>query len=66
MNIATKISSLALFLMDYWDRPDVFVSAMKEFGVDRDMLAVLGNPGMLPMKVSGVLSKHIDHQNIVT
>lgn len=66
MNIITKILHLAMLLMDCWDRPEVAVSTLKEFEVDRDMLAMLQNAGTHPLKVAGVLYAHIDHQNIVT
>lgn len=42
-------------LMDYVDRPEAFVSTIKEFKVDAAKLAELQNAGMHPLKVAGVL-----------
>jgi formylmethanofuran dehydrogenase subunit E-like metal-binding protein len=42
-------------MVDYWNRPEVAVSTLKEFEVDQDTLAMLTNAGMNPLKVAGVL-----------
>jgi len=42
-------------LMDYADKPEAFISVIKEFKVDAAMLAQLQNAGMHPLKVAGVI-----------
>lgn len=42
-------------LMEYWNRPEVVVSIIKEFKVNKGMLAQLQNAGMHPLKVAGVI-----------
>ncbi len=42
-------------LMDYADKPEAFISVLKEFKVDAAMLAQLQNAGMHPLKVAGVM-----------
>jgi len=42
-------------LMDYLDRPEAFVSTIKELKVDQEKLAMMQNAGMHPLKVVGVL-----------
>ncbi|OPY44406.1 MAG: hypothetical protein A4E46_01481 [Methanosaeta sp. PtaU1.Bin016] len=41
--------------MDYVDKPEAFISTIKEFKVDSAKLAMLQNAGMHPLKVAGVL-----------
>ncbi|NMC09642.1 MAG: hypothetical protein GYA39_01475 [Methanothrix sp.] len=42
-------------MMDYWNKPEVAVTTLKEFKVDSGKLAMLQNAGMHPLKVAGVL-----------
>ncbi|VVB72208.1 FmdE, Molybdenum formylmethanofuran dehydrogenase operon [uncultured archaeon] len=42
-------------LMDYYSEPETFVSTIKEFKVDSNVLAQLQNAGMNPLKVAGVM-----------
>jgi len=42
-------------LMDYVDKPETFISVIKEFDVDAAKLANLQNAGMHPLKVAGVM-----------
>jgi formylmethanofuran dehydrogenase subunit E-like metal-binding protein len=42
-------------LMPYANKPDAFVSTIKEFKVDDKMLGMMQNAGMHPLKVAGVL-----------
>ncbi|MFZ2470611.1 MAG: FmdE family protein [Methanothrix sp.] len=42
-------------MVDYWNRPEVAVSTLKEFKVDQNKLTMLQNAGMHPLKVAGVL-----------
>jgi formylmethanofuran dehydrogenase subunit E-like metal-binding protein len=42
-------------LMGYVDKPETFISIIKEFKVDQAELALLENAGMHPLKVAGVL-----------
>jgi len=42
-------------LMDYADKPETFISIIKEFKVDAAMLVKMQNAGMHPLKVAGVL-----------
>ena len=44
-----------IVLMDYADKPEAFISVIKEFKVDAAMLAQLQNAGMHPLKVAGVM-----------
>ncbi|MDM7938943.1 MAG: FmdE family protein [Methanothrix sp.] len=44
-----------IVLMDYVDKPEAFISTIKEFKVDSAKLAMLQNAGMHPLKVAGVL-----------
>lgn len=44
-----------IVLMDYVDKPETFISVIKEFDVDAAKLANLQNAGMHPLKVAGVL-----------
>jgi formylmethanofuran dehydrogenase subunit E-like metal-binding protein len=44
-----------IVLMDYVDKPEAFISVIKEFEVDAAMLAMLQNAGMHPLKVAGVI-----------
>lgn len=44
-----------IVLMDYVDRPETFISVIKEFDVDAAKLANLQNAGMHPLKVAGVM-----------
>jgi formylmethanofuran dehydrogenase subunit E-like metal-binding protein len=44
-----------IVLMDYVDKPEAFISVIKEFKVDAAMLAMLQNAGMHPLKVAGVM-----------
>jgi hypothetical protein len=41
--------------MDYVDKPETFISVLKEFTVDSAKLAMLQNAGMHPLKVAGVM-----------
>ena len=50
----SKIYSDIMY-QDYVDKPEVFVSTIKEFKVDAAKLAELENAGMHPLKVAGVL-----------
>ncbi|MDD2836938.1 MAG: hypothetical protein PHY05_12425, partial [Methanothrix sp.] len=44
-----------IVLMDYVDKPEAFITILKEFKVDAAMLAMLQNAGMHPLKVAGVM-----------
>jgi formylmethanofuran dehydrogenase subunit E-like metal-binding protein len=44
-----------IVLMDYVDKPEAFITVIKEFNVDADKLANLQNAGMHPLKVAGVM-----------
>jgi formylmethanofuran dehydrogenase subunit E-like metal-binding protein len=44
-----------IVLMDYVDKPETFISVLKEFTVDSAKLAMLQNAGMHPLKVAGVM-----------
>jgi len=44
-----------IVLMDYVDKPETFITVIKEFNVDAVKLAMLENAGMHPLKVAGVL-----------
>jgi formylmethanofuran dehydrogenase subunit E-like metal-binding protein len=44
-----------IVLMDYLDKPETFITVIKEFNVDAAKLANLQNAGMHPLKVAGVL-----------
>lgn len=44
-----------IVLMDYVDKPETFITVIKEFNVDAAKLALLQNAGMHPLKVAGVL-----------
>ena len=41
--------------MDYVDKPETFITVIKEFNVDAAKLANLQNAGMHPLKVAGVM-----------
>lgn len=42
-------------MMPYWNKPEMFVSTIKEFSVDASKLAQLQGAGMHPLKVAGVM-----------
>jgi formylmethanofuran dehydrogenase subunit E-like metal-binding protein len=44
-----------IVLMDYVDKPETFITVIKEFNVDAAKLANLQNAGMHPLKVAGVM-----------
>ncbi|OPY48812.1 MAG: FmdE, Molybdenum formylmethanofuran dehydrogenase operon [Methanosaeta sp. PtaU1.Bin060] len=44
-----------IVLMEYADKPETFISTIKEFEVDAQTLAMLQNAGMHPLKVAGVM-----------
>ena len=44
-------------MVDFWNRPDIAVSTLKEFEVDQNTMAMLSNAGMHPLKFSGVLKE---------
>ena len=44
-----------IVLMDYVDKPETFITVIKEFDVDAAKLANLQNAGMHPLKVAGVM-----------
>jgi|WetSurMetagenome_2_1015567.scaffolds.fasta_scaffold00962_10 formylmethanofuran dehydrogenase subunit E-like metal-binding protein len=44
-----------IVLMDWADKPEAFITVLKEFKVDSPMLAQLENAGMHPLKVAGVM-----------
>lgn len=44
-----------IVLMDYKDKPETFITVLKEFEVDAARLAQMQNAGMHPLKVAGVL-----------
>ena len=44
-----------IVLMDYADKPETFISIIKEFKVDAATLANLENAGMHPLKIAGVM-----------
>jgi len=46
---------LDIFLMDYLDRPDVFVSKIKEFEMDSKMLNKLNTAGVNPLTELGLI-----------
>lgn len=50
----SKIAS-SVALMDYTDKPESFVSTIKEFEVDQAALSLMQNAGIHPLKVAGVL-----------
>ncbi|OPY54611.1 MAG: FmdE, Molybdenum formylmethanofuran dehydrogenase operon [Methanosaeta sp. PtaU1.Bin112] len=44
-----------IVLMDWTDKPEAFITILKEFKVDSAMLAQMQNAGMHPLKVAGVM-----------
>lgn len=44
-----------IVMMPYVDKPETFISTIKEFKVDAHTLAMLENAGMNPLKVAGVM-----------
>jgi formylmethanofuran dehydrogenase subunit E-like metal-binding protein len=44
-----------IVLMDWADKPEAFITVLKEFKVDSPMAAQLENAGMHPLKVAGVM-----------
>ena len=44
-----------IVLMPYADKPEDFITVLKEFKVDAAKLALMQNAGMHPLKVAGVM-----------
>jgi len=50
-----KMLVMDVNMVEFWNRPEVAVSTLKEFEVDQNTMAMLTNAGMHPLKVAGVL-----------